>query len=85
MNIQTTRPFDRDYARLPNETKDRVDKQLVLLLANPRHPSLRLKRIRGTEDIWEARVTSGYRITLQIVGETLILRRVGAHDVLKEP
>jgi len=47
MKVQTTRPFDRDYARLPGEIKDRVDKQLALLLGNPRHPSLRLPAIAG--------------------------------------
>ncbi len=85
MKIQTTRPFDRDYARLSEELKERVDKQLTLLLRNPRHPSLRLKKIRGTEDIWEVRVTGGYRMTMQIAGDILILRRVGAHDVLRQP
>lgn len=85
MKVQTTRPFDRDYARLPEEVKERVDKQLALLLSNPRHPSLRLKKIRGAEEIWEARVTRGYGMTLQIVGDTFVLRRIGAHDVLREP
>ncbi len=85
MKVQTTRPFDRDYAQLPEEVKGRVDKQLALLLSNPRHPSLRLKKIRGTAEIWEARVTRGYRMTLEIAGDTFILRRVGAHYVLKEP
>ena len=85
MKVQTTRPFDRDYARLPKEIKDRVDKQLALLLTNPRHPSLRLKKIRGAEDIWEVRVSKAYRMTLHIVGDTLILRRIGPHDVVREP
>jgi mRNA-degrading endonuclease RelE of RelBE toxin-antitoxin system len=85
MKIQTTRPFDRDYARLPEDIKDRADKQLTLLLTNPRHPSLRLKRVRGTDDIWEARITRGYRMTLTIAGDTFILRRIGAHDVLRHP
>lgn len=85
MKIQTTRPFDRDYGRLPEEVKERVDKQLALLMSNPQHPSLRLKRIRGTADIWEARVTRSDRITLQIAGDTFILRRVGPHDVLRQP
>ena len=84
MKIQTTRPFDRDYAGLPDEVKGRVDKQLALLLSNPRHPSLRLKKIRGAEDIWGARISRGYRLTLQIVSDTLILRRVGPHDVLRK-
>ena len=85
MNVQNTRPFDRDYARLPEEVKGQVDKQLALLLANPRHPSLGCKRIRGTEGIWEVRVSRSHRLTLEIAGETYILRRVGAHDVLHQP
>lgn len=85
MNVQTTRPFDRDYARLPEQVKDRVDKQLALLLLNPRHPSLAFKRIRGTEGIWEVRLSRTHRLTLEIAGETYILRRVGTHDVLSQP
>lgn len=85
MNIQPTRSFTRDYRGLQEELKGRVDKQVAFLLNNPRHPSLHLKKIRGTDGVWEVRVTLGYRITFQIVGETLVLRRVGTHDVLKEP
>ncbi len=85
MNLQTTRPFDRDYAGLPNEIKERVEKQLALLLSNPRHPSLRLKRIRGTADIWEVRVSRSYRLTIQLAGDTYLLRRVGPHDVIELP
>jgi mRNA interferase RelE/StbE len=85
MKIQTSRPFDQDYSRLPGNIKDRADKQLTLLMENPQHPSLRLKKVRGTDDIWEARITRGYRMTLTIVGDTYILRRIGVHDVLRRP
>ncbi len=85
MKLQTTRPFDRDFAGLPEEVKERVEKQLALLLLNPRHPSLRLKRIRGTADIWEVRVSRNYRLTLQLAGDTYLLRRVGPHDVSERP
>lgn len=85
MRLQTTRPFDRDYVRLPVPVKDQVDKQLGLLLSNPQHPSLRLKRIRGTASIWEARVNRAYRMTLEIIEDTYLLRRVGTHDVLTQP
>jgi mRNA interferase RelE/StbE len=85
MKVQTTRLFDRDYARLPEDIKDRADKQLALLLTNPRHPSLRQKRVRGTDGVWEARITRGYRMTLVIAGDTFILRRIGVHDVLRPP
>lgn len=85
MRFQTTRPFDRDYAEMSAAIKERVGKQLSLLLANPRHPSLGLKRIRGTDDLWEVRITRSYRMTLQVVGDTYLLRRLGPHDVLRRP
>lgn len=79
MKIQTTKPFDEDYEALPKEIKKRVDKQLALLLDNPRHPSLRLKKLKGVKDIWEGRITKDYRFTFQIAGDTYILRRIGKH------
>jgi mRNA interferase RelE/StbE len=85
MRVQTSRLFDQDYSRLPGNIKDRTDKQLALLMENPRHPSLGLKKVRGTDDIWEARIARGYRMTLTIVGDIYILRRIGAHDVLRRP
>ena len=85
MKIQTTRPFDEDYSGLPEPIKERTDRQLTLLLENPRHPSLRLKKIKGHPTIWEGRVTKSYRFTFQISGEVYLLRRIGTHDVLKTP
>jgi len=81
--IQTTRPFDEDYNALPELIKDRADKQFVLLMENPYHPSLRIKKIKGHPNIWEGRVTKNYRFTFQISGEIYILRRIGTHDILK--
>lgn len=36
-------------------------------------------------NIWEGRVTGGYRFTFQIEGDVYILRKVGTHDILKKP
>jgi len=57
MRIQTTRPFDEDYSSLPESIKERADKQFIILIENPHHPSLRLKKIKGHPNIWEGRVT----------------------------
>jgi hypothetical protein len=59
MNIRTTRPFDQDFAQLPESIKRRSEKQFQLLLTNPRHPSLRLKKMEDPRDIWEGRITKG--------------------------
>jgi len=77
--------FVKDYTRLPARLRDSVDKQIRLLLADPRHPSLDLKKMRDPRDIWRFKVTAGYRVTLQIEGDTYILRRVGPHDVERTP
>jgi mRNA interferase RelE/StbE len=85
MKIQTTRPFDKDYDALPESIKDRADKQLGLLVENPHHPSLRIKKIKSHPNILEGRVTKSYRFTFQITGEICLLRRIGTHDILKTP
>jgi mRNA-degrading endonuclease RelE of RelBE toxin-antitoxin system len=85
VTIQTTRRFDKDYAALPEEARDAVDSKLALFLSNSRHPSLRIKKMEGTKDIWEMRITINYRITFQVIEDTAVLRRVGTHDVLKRP
>jgi mRNA-degrading endonuclease RelE of RelBE toxin-antitoxin system len=85
MKIQTTSRFDRDYARLPQQIQARTNKQLALLLSNSRHRSLRIEKAEGYSNIWKGRITREYRFTFTIKGDTYILRRVGTHDVYKNP
>jgi hypothetical protein len=46
------------YGALPEEIRELADKNYARLRANPRHPSLQLKRI---EDLWSVRVGQHYR------------------------
>jgi len=85
MRIQTEPSFDRDYARLPRRIQERADKQLALLVQDPRHPSLRIKKMEGWGDTWEGRITREYRFTFTIVSDTYHLRRIGTHDILNRP
>jgi hypothetical protein len=62
-----------------------VDQQLELLLANPQHPSLNLKKMQEPRNIWEGRVSVPYRFTLQIKNDVYLLRKVGTHDILNNP
>jgi len=56
---------------------------LRLLLEDFRHPSLRLKKLKGT-DKFEIRISKGYRLTLRFEKEHMELRRVGTHDILRD-
>jgi len=85
MKFSFTKNFVRDYRKLPQEIQKTVDKQLEMLLENPTHPSLNLKKMQDPRGIWEGRVTYAYRFTFQIEDDTYILRKVGTHDTLKNP
>ena len=84
MKILWTPPFERDFRDLPKNVQERAEKSLRLLIENAHHPSLRTRKMQGTSDIWEARVSGAYRMTFQKMGESLVLRRIGSHDVLKK-
>lgn len=86
MKLFLTKSFDSDYKRLPIIIQKQCDRQLVTLLKNPRHPSLRTSKIQGFEDIWEGRISKEYRFSFQIIKNIYLIRRVGKHDHLfKKP
>lgn len=85
MTFKPLKSFDRDFERLPARLRAATLAALERLIANPGHPSLRLKKMQGQEGIWELRVTQGYRVTFQVEGEYYVLRRVGPHDILQHP
>ena len=86
MRLDYTDRFLRAYAALDDQDVERVKKALRLLVENPRHPSLRVKRVQGTDHIWEARASLAIRLTFEMQGDLLVLRNVGAHDeTLKKP
>ncbi|MHB1325843.1 MAG: hypothetical protein ACYC0L_06525 [Thermoleophilia bacterium] len=86
MRVALTDSFRRCYGRLPGGIQEKVDRQIGVLAQNPRHPSLRVKKVKGTPGIWEARVDRGYRMTFAVREGVIFLRRVGPHDqTLKRP
>ena len=84
MRIIRTEQFERNYTSLPRITQKKVDQKLKLILANLTHPGIRAKKIKGAKDIWEGRVDRFYRFTFQIEKDTIILRRVGTHEILRK-
>ena len=86
MNFRRTSRFLEDYRSLRPEISLKVDKTIELLLANPRHPSLCVKKMHGKPVVWEARVDRQHRMTFEIQGDLYVLRGVGKHDeTLRQP
>ena len=86
MKIARTARFKRAWKQLNGEDKELAQKALRNLATDMQYPALRVKKMKGVEHIWEARVSSSLRMTFQIQGDTVILRNIGRHDeTLEQP
>ncbi len=80
MKIARTERFKKAWTQLTKTEKIFGRKAITYLATDIRYPSLRTKKIKGVEGIWEARVSLSLRITFQIEGNIIFLRNIGRHD-----
>ena len=80
MKIYYSDLFAKKAAAQSEEVKKALKKKLKLFLQNPRHPSLRVKKIKGQNHIFEASITMSIRLTWQYYNDGILLRNLGEHD-----
>ncbi|MCX8028334.1 MAG: hypothetical protein N3A62_10870 [Thermodesulfovibrionales bacterium] len=86
MKIVRTDSFKKDYQQLPIHVKQLFEKKIRLFMNDIYHPSLRVKKMQGFENRWEASISMFYRFTFEIHSDYYLFRRIGPHDdVLKNP
>lgn len=90
MEFLFTEQFEQAYDKFTDTEKLNIRKALALLGDNPKHPGLRVKKMEGRKNIWEARPSKRLRMTFEMAGESILMRNVGEHDgehdkVLKRP
>lgn len=81
-----TNRFKKDVRKLSVDGKKRLSKALELFDDNIDHPSLHTEKLAGTQNIWSARLSLQLRMTFSKKNaETLILRRIGTHQIYQNP
>ena len=73
------------FLRRHPEMREVYRKTLLLLEANPHHPSLRLHALRGRlQGLHSVSINLSYRITLEVLieGQTLIPIDIGSNDLV---
>jgi len=80
MKIARTDRFKKAWRKLSAKDKRLANKAIENLTVNMSYPSLRVKRIKGTGNIWEARASQSLRITFQLDADTIVLRNIRHHD-----
>ena len=79
MRVRFTERADKDYAQLAPTVRKVFAKQLDLLLANFRHPSLRAKKFDRSEDVWQARVDRRWRFYFKIQDDEYAIISIVPH------
>lgn len=79
MKLYYTKRFERSYRATPPTIQKTFEKQIVLLLTNMHHPSLRAKKYDETHDIWQARINRNWRFYFLINGDELYLVDMTTH------
>ncbi len=85
MKIEASRKFVKLYRQMPTDIQQQARKAIELLSNDSNHPSLHHKKMAEFSDIYEIRVNLNYRITYSKIDDTAILRKVGTHDLLRNP
>jgi len=80
VRARATLKFWKLYAALPPGVQQQARKAYLRWKANPRHPSLRFKRVDEEEPIYSARVGGDYRVLGVLEGDTVIWFWIGNHE-----
>ena len=84
LQITFTDRFQKHYKNLTDIEKKQFKNKLAIFSENPMHPSLHVKRIKGTPDLFEFSVNMNIRVIWFYEGEQLVaLVDIGHHDILK--
>ena len=78
--------FKKDYKLFSDDIRQVINSKLKILSENPLHPSLRTKKIKGKEDIFETSINMHIRMIWNYYEGKILLRTIGEHDkTLKNP
>ena len=87
--LLTVRPsprFLRAVRKLTPQQQAETQAAINRLRQNPAHPSLRVKKVRGTDGVWEASVTMGRRFTFEYAPDgAIVIRNCNGHEILRRP
>jgi mRNA-degrading endonuclease RelE of RelBE toxin-antitoxin system len=77
--------FKKSFSKLQDQEKKLFYNKLSLFIENHRHPSLRTKKNKGSEILFESSINMSIRVIWTYKNENLILMiDIGHHDIINE-
>ncbi len=79
MIVRFSEKAKKQSQKLPAPIRTKLQKQVILLLSNPRHPSLRARKMQGM-DLYEGRIDYHHRFVFEVMEDVIHVLAVGPHD-----
>jgi hypothetical protein len=76
---RTTREFRDAFASLPEDVRRHAQRAYRLFRTDPRHPSLRFKKVIEESNVYSVRIGLGYRALGVMEGSTVVWFWIGSH------
>lgn len=83
MIIERIDRFRREYKKLPDDVEKFFKKQFSKFIEHPYdkfYPFLRIKRIQGTNNIFEMTIAMSIRVTWQYIDNAILFRNIGKYN-----
>jgi hypothetical protein len=77
---RVSKRFWRLFRKLPTEIQRLAEKNYNLWRASPSHPSLRFRRLQGTEDLFTIRIGDHYRAIGVVEADCITWVWIGTHS-----
>ena len=79
ITIKFSNKAEKQFRKLDLKIVDKFHRQVKFLLVDKSHPSLGLKKVKGS-DVFEARIDYHNRFTFIVEEKTLWILSIGPHD-----
>lgn len=79
MRIRLTEGAIKQYIALPKSLQKKADKQFSYLIEDFGHPSLKVKKYQGFENLWQGRIDRGYRFYFHVIEPHYIIISIINH------
>lgn len=85
LKVTYSKRFLKNFKKLTENEKSQIKIKIKQILRDPRHPSLRTKKIKGLKNIFESSVNMDIRLVWTFQGINLIVALdIGHHDILND-
>lgn len=84
MKLIRTENFKKNFKGLSKEIQKSTEGKLRLLENDIWHPSLRVKKAKSREGVFEGSVNKNFRFLFTMSSESIMLLRIGTHDIIKK-